>query len=103
MPEPMTRPEAAHLLRSLEACDTPRIEKPTWACDNPFARLSPTLGRWVEVTNAEDRIGLVRGFGPVQCRRGMEVPNLQKTVRDAIGIRLRVLDRQKETACRTSR
>ncbi|CAM3121513.1 hypothetical protein [Cupriavidus taiwanensis] len=41
---------------------------------------------------AGDRIGMVKKFDKAQCEAALQVPGLQKTVENAVKVRLRQLD-----------
>lgn len=61
---------------------------------NPF--LTNILGfrnQRLQATNVDERMHLVRDFDTDQCRAGLKVRGLQKTVRTAIERRLRTLER----------
>lgn len=61
---------------------------PRSAMGNPFRASGG--GFWGTV---EDRLHMAKGFGAVQCRAALELPDLQKTVRTAIERRLRKFER----------
>lgn len=60
--------------------------------ENPFER-GVYNGRQTYIVTVDDRVRAVREFDRAQCEAALRVPDLQKTVRNAVQARLRQLDR----------
>ncbi len=54
---------------------------------NPF--LMPSLGPGVQTIDSADRIAASKNFNIAECRAALQLPDLQKTVRQAIERRLK--------------
>lgn len=65
----------------------------------PFQRgTNPHTGEPMGVVSTDDRRQMVRGFTREQCEEALQLPGLQRTVRQAVERRLRLLQREKERA-----
>lgn len=63
------------------------------ACqDNPFAT-GVYYGHQTYLVTVDDRCAAARRFDRAQCEAALRVPDLQKTVLNAVRARLRQLDR----------
>lgn len=61
---------------------------------NPFlTHLTGFRGQRLQATSVDERMQMVRDFDADQCRAGLKVRGLQKTVRTAIERQLRALAR----------
>lgn len=64
--------------------------------NNPFIT-GTYRGREYGAVTADDRVSMVRRFDRQQCLAALELPSLQKTVRDALDRRLHTLDRKERS------
>lgn len=81
-------PDADRYMRAIEAVEK-EIEAEEDAVSNPFADASG-----VGTVDVAGRLGMVERFDLDQCRAGLTVPHLQKTVEKKLRSRMRKLEKE---------
>jgi len=81
-------PDADRYMRAIEAVER-EIEAEEDAAANPFANADG-----VGTVDVAGRLGMVERFDLDQCRAGLTVPNLQKTVEKKLRSRIRKLEKE---------
>lgn len=81
-------PDADRYMRAIEAVEK-EIEAEEDAVSNPFANADG-----VGTVDVAGRLMMAEGFDLDQCRAGLTVPNLQKTVEKKLRSRMRKLEKE---------
>ncbi|MGE4406446.1 hypothetical protein [Pseudomonas sp.] len=81
-------PDADRYMRAIEAVEK-AIEAEEDAVSNPFANADG-----VGTVDVAGRLGMVERFDLDQCRAGLTVPHLQKTVEKKLRSRIRKLEKE---------